>query len=76
MSRLVGAILGEDEKVREMGWHIRALEFKLQNLSLRGLIKQRAKEKLPPRLWEALRSARSAARRGKEALSSRTAASL
>jgi radical SAM superfamily enzyme YgiQ (UPF0313 family) len=76
MSRLAGAILGEDEKVREMGWHIKYLEFQLQSLTLRKLIKLRAKEKLPPRVWEALRSAKGLVQRSKEALSSRAAASF
>ncbi len=67
VSDLACAILGEDTYTREMGWKINYLENQLAHRTLGNMIKERAKNRLPSWLWNALR-------RSKAALSANAAA--
>jgi radical SAM superfamily enzyme YgiQ (UPF0313 family) len=67
LSDLASAVLGEDTYTRELDWKIKYLESQLAQRTLRNLLKERAKKRLPSWLWNILR-------RGKAALSAGTAA--
>jgi len=74
MSGLAAGILGEEQRVREMGWAIRDLEFRLNHLSLRELIKERAKRRLPAPIWNTLRAAKRTVKKATGSESSKAAA--
>jgi hypothetical protein len=65
LADIATAVISPDEETRAMQWKIKELGWRLQNASVRDLVKQRLKEKTPEPVKRVLRPVRNALRGAK-----------